>query len=589
MRRTRAIALAAALTLIASPARPEVTLPAVLQILGDVTNAARPVANALIIALNLASFEAIQTYTGADGSFALPPLQNGIYKIIAVKHGFAPASATVLPGSSDRHKLSLRMQTEARAKKSTSQEIWELRGSLPADVLRELDLVMAPPQQLYEVPRFKGEMMSMTSVASPQSVASFAQTGLGVQSRIGDNWQVGIRGDMQRIDDPRDNATFGGKTAAEAAIMELEVSSSPNNMYRVASTQSSWRYRDAQAPSEEAAMQSHNFEWKHGDARVNLRYFAHDNVFASMSGSDVIEIAGNTTVLQTRRNDIGVSLRVRQESVRSSNLEALRTADVAANGSVEVAPSLVLQYGMASRLGMDRTEWAPRTGFQWSVTKNTSLVGSAEYKVLNDTAASAVLPSLVVWTDDYQVLPAYSYSLGFVSSRDESNQFSMIATVSAADTPLRVVFNDGFQQFWDGLDVERGDVRRDVRVAYRRDFGQTFAVDFSTTAGTATPREFSGELQKVYIMGDVQTIFVPTGTTLMLSYREIQQPQNEERLDYHSTRVNVRMAQSLYLPIDVKVLLGVELARAQNSPFLLDPMLSQDTAKRYTGGLALNF
>src|SRR5688572_30781369 len=86
MRRTRAIVVAAALALVASPARPEVTLPAVLQVLGNVTNAARPVANALVIALNLSSFEAIQTYSGADGSFALPPLQNGIYKIIAVKH-----------------------------------------------------------------------------------------------------------------------------------------------------------------------------------------------------------------------------------------------------------------------------------------------------------------------------------------------------------------------------------------------------------------------------------------------------------------------------------------------------------------------
>ena len=48
------------------------------------------------------------------------------------------------------------------------------------------------------------------------------------------------------------------------------------------------------------------------------------------------------------------------------------------------------------------------------------------------------------------------------------------------------------------------------------------------------------------------------------------------------------MAQSLYLPVDVKLLLGVELARVQNSPFLLDSML-EDSSRKYLGGLALNF
>jgi len=114
-------------------------------------------------------------------------------------------------------------------------------------------------------------------------------------------------------------------------------------------------------------------------------------------------------------------------------------------------------------------------------------------------------------------------------------------------------------------------------------------VDIATTAGTATPQQFSPDLQKVYVMGDVQTIFVPTGTSLAISYREIQQPQAEEGSDYHSARMNVRMAQSLYLPVDVKLLLGVELARVTNSPFLLDPMLEEGTSRRYVGGLALNF
>src|SRR5215213_1676592 len=53
MRRFRAIAIAAVVFAAAAPARSDAPLPAALQVLGTVTNSARPVANALVIALNL--------------------------------------------------------------------------------------------------------------------------------------------------------------------------------------------------------------------------------------------------------------------------------------------------------------------------------------------------------------------------------------------------------------------------------------------------------------------------------------------------------------------------------------------------------
>jgi len=190
---------------------------------------------------------------------------------------------------------------------------------------------------------------------------------------------------------------------------------------------------------------------------------------------------------------------------------------------------------------------------------------------------------------DGHVLPRYAYSFGFVSSRDERNRFSAIGTVSAADAPFRVFFSEANQQFWDGLSVDTGDIRRDLRLAYRHEFGSNFAIDVATTAGTATPRQYSGDVQKVYVTGDLQTIFTPTRTMLAVSYRELQQPQTGRRGDYRSERVNMRMAQSLYLPIDVKVLLGIELARAENSPFLLDIRVPDQATKKYIGGLSLNF
>src|SRR5213075_1805787 len=73
--------------------------------------------------------------------------------------------------------------------------------------------------------------------------------------------------------------------------------------YRVASTKSFWRYRDAPT-DRQADLRSHNFEWEHGDAKLAVRYIAQENLFLSNPfNSDAIEVAGGTTLMQTRRSD----------------------------------------------------------------------------------------------------------------------------------------------------------------------------------------------------------------------------------------------------------------------------------------------
>lgn len=591
MRRYRRLAVVVAAAFLAvGPARADVSLPTALQVLGTVTNAANPVANALVIALNTQDLAATQVWTGVDGTFTLPSLRAGVYKIIAVKAGFAPLVTTLVPTKPNHH-LALKLQTEKQARrKSTNQEIWELRGSLPADVLRDLDFALEPLEMAssYEIPRFRGEMQSLTGVATQPANPAYAQTSVGVQGRIGDTWQVGLRGKLQRFENPDDEATFGSPIA-ESTAMSMELRSSPTQAYRVGSTKSSWTYRDREAGETQADVSAHNFEWRNGLTRVEVRYFEQDNLFRDTPvQSNLIEIGGTMPVIQSRRGDLGIALRVTQESVET-NADALRTADLSANGTVVLVPTMILHYGMASRIGLEGQEFAPRTGAEWKLTENSSIIGSVLYKVLDRDPSVTALPSLVFWSESARVLPRYEYTVGFVSGKEGKNRFSAIATVSAVDDPLRVVFADDSNQFWDGLYVGTGDVRRDLRVAYRRDFS-LFAIDVAGTAGTATPSNAtSEEREKVYVTGDLQSTFMPTRTSLAVSYREIQQPGQNGDEDYETERIHLRMAQSLYLPIDIKLLLGLELARAEHSPYLMDSLTPEGRSKKYIGGLALNF
>jgi hypothetical protein len=605
MRRLRAIAIASAIVILAVPAQSEVPLPAFLRVLGNVTSATRPVGNALVIALNLNSLDAIQTFSGSDGSFSMPQLPAGVYKIIAMKYGFEPAIETIVPTTKD-HRLKLRLQTEKQVRNS-NQQMWEIRGSLPPDILREIDMVMTPPPDpigpastaAYDNPRFRGEMVSMTGMTAGTSATSssgpaFAQTALGLQSRVGDNWQIGFRGNLHRVEDPTSDQSFG-TPAAEASAAQIELRSSPTDSYRLASTRSWWRYRD-ELPDDahQADIRSHNFEWQHGDSHVQVHYLAQQNLFVATPGSDLIEIVGGTNVIQTSRNDVSVSLRATQESIRSTpgtvTGPTLRTADLTTNAKFVLVPALTLDYGMSSRIGLYGTEWAPRGGAELKIGKDTTFVVSGMYKAVDATHQNT-LPSVIVWSDDSRLLPHYAYSAGFVSGDPAHEHFSVIGSVSAADTPLRIVFTDGLEHFWDGLYIDAGDVRRDVRLAYRKELGSRLLLDISSMAGTAGPAHAAVTRgnEKLYLAGDVESTFSPTRTTLAVSYRQIQQPQPNGADPYRTQRVDVRVAQSLHLPLDLKVLLGIELARSENSRILLDALDADGNTKRYIGGLAVNF
>ncbi len=589
MRRFAAVALTSLFAALAPSAIADLTVvPPVLQIFGSVTNAARPVANALVIALNLQDLGAIQTYTSLDGSFKLPSMPAGVYKVIAVKQGLKPAIATVVPGKALQH-VKLSMQNEKKAGTSSNDEMWEIRASLPPDILHEVDMVLAASSLPdYRLPRLRGQMVSMTAVGDQPDTPMSAQTSVGVQSRLTDSWQLGVRGNIHRIDDPTDsNGGSFGTTAAQSSVMSMELRSADNDAYRLASTKSFWRLRSDSPQTAEADVRSHNFEWQHGNANFHVRYFAQENLFASVpNGSDLIEVAGGTTLMQTRHSDLGVSLRVTQENVRGAPQALQRTADFTTTGSYGVLPELLLRYGVSSRVGLTGTELAPRTGAEWKFGKDSALVATGMYKVMDSSRDVSSLPSVVIWSEDGRVLTRYTYSFGIISGDENASHLSAIATVTAVESPLRMVVSDGTEQFWDGLYIDSGDIRRDLRISYRRDLGNKVAIDVSTSAGEATPSH--GGAAKVYITGDVQSIFFPTGTSLIISYRGIDQPQ-AAHADYRSERVNVRMAQSLHLPLDLKVLLGVEVARAENSPYLLDTLEPNGASRKYVGGLAVNF
>jgi hypothetical protein len=154
---------------------------------------------------------------------------------------------------------------------------------------------------------------------------------------------------------------------------------------------------------------------------------------------------------------------------------------------------------------------------------------------------------------------------------------------------LRIVFDDRFEEFWDALYLQPGDVYRNVAVAVRKQIGSSVAVDVTTLAGQATS-ELRPEETKQFVAGSVQSLYAPTGTAVHLAWRFIEQPAEENLLAVQeSERINFRVAQSLGLPLGLRVLVGVDLARALNSPVVADSVDTEGFQRRLVGGLSLAF
>ena len=393
MRRYRAIALLAALTasFAVLPAHADVSLPAALQILGTVTNAAHPVANALVIALNTKDLAATQVWTAGDGSFTLPPAQRRL-QAHRREVRLRPLITTLIPRSRATPGPSSGDGETGRPAQDRQSEIWELRGSLPADVLRDLEFARTRRVASYEIPRFRGEMSSLTGVTNQPANPAYAQTSLGVQGRIGETWQVGLRGNMQRFEDPNDGVRFG-PPVAESSAMSMELRSSPTQTYRVGSTKSSWTYRDDQG-EQQADVSAHNFEWQSGPAKVEVRYFEQDNLFRETPvQSNRIEIGGAMPILQTRRSDLGISFRGRRRVSSPTRTPCAPPISPPTARCSSYRRSCCLR--MASRIGLEGQELAPRTGAEWNRPK-TLHRRSVLYKVLDASPLHPPEPRVLV-------------------------------------------------------------------------------------------------------------------------------------------------------------------------------------------------
>lgn len=588
MRRTTAVTAALVGLLLSTPgAESQVRLSGFLQVLGNVTNAARPVDNVLVVAFNLSNYHAVHTRSDRSGRFRLPPLPVGVYRVIAVKAGFAAASATITP-SRRGHTLALRLENQdTETARSAAEDVWEIRRALPPDILRELDFEQTATAAANSGDqRVHGAMASTAAVSGNHDEPALAQTTVGVSGRLGSGWSVDLAGDMHRVSENVGNIE---SELGRSQGVVMQVTSAAHDRYRVTSRVNSWRRDGDRANGPTVDYEYHEIGWQGEASNVGVRYVSHANLFRTAPlQAERIEISGEKMLSQSARGSFGMLVRLAQDRTSTISTTELdtRSADVAAVGRYRVLRSTDMHYGVKARVSDGGSEWAPHGGVELHLGDQTMLVASGQYKIVEERFLDP-LPATAYAGDLNWLSPRYRYTFGVVRGEDDTNRFSAVATVSAMDSDLRMVFDERFEQFWDGFYLQAGEKQQDVTFAYRREGSSGVAFDFATSAGRVAAPDAT-HADKQYVAGRIQSIYRPSRTSLDVSYRQVNQPTPMSRLrPEDSERLNLRLAQSLFLPLDLRLLVGLDVSRATSSKQGQEPQ--DQVQRRVLGGVSLAF
>lgn len=548
-----------------------------MTVLGSVLGSSDPVEQAVVVALNLTSYDILQTTTDRKGTFSLPALPRGIYRIVAVKRGFAPAIATVVPNRATQSVL-LKLKPEAMLSEEEKREIWAIRRAIPSDILRELEI--DEEQSAEADDRFSGRMMSMAGLEESESGLKYARTAVGLTSHFND-WTVNIDGQLRTVDE----SSFG-VSVAEATGVSMTLHSASDQAYRIQTSRGRW-LEPGDGGSTEVAFEAHRIAWSGSGGHVEVRYMNQDNLFHDVSGTERIELVGEKKVWDSDRSTVDVELKVGQFNEVADGTTALRTAEVSADASHRFGDNVTIGYGIGSRYSDLGSEWVPRTSAEVKLGSNHSLVVSGLYKVYRDDQEVLRLPAMIFINEPDSIYPRYRYSLGLASGDSEGSRVSAVASVAEIDSLVRILFDDRFDQFWDGLYLDEGDVHHDLTLRWNATIARRLAIHFSSSAGWADPRD-DGNERKTYLTGTFQSLYRPSGTSFDIAYRYIEQPLLEGRMS-ETERLALRMGQDLRLPLDVQVLFGVDVAR-DDSPFVVRSGAEGDTLQtRLVGGLSVAF
>ena len=597
---------------------------------GSVSADATPLGRATVFAYELAKLQVHRVTSGSDGAFRFDQLPAGVYKLIAFKVGYEPAVVMLSRAAADALQVvELKLVAEEPGDARRAEGFWTVRDQIPADVLRDIEsdrlaAMTALPESGLTTRGFSTAVRAETGVEDLAGGDSgqVAGGGIGMQGRIG-AMEVGVTGEYWQL--AGDAANGLQSAGGEATALNVRMSASGQAEIDMTNVRQHLPRVAGLGDSDSADFERYRVSWsqpfgERSRSRFEAQYVTQSNFFlaptvvASPSQTRAFNVEGAYSIDITEGSALEAGLRYRERDNAYGPLQPVgepsRALELFGRGDLQVRPSVLVEYGLATQMRDGSLALSPQGGVVVQLGPRWQAIGSVSQR-LEDGAAPPVEDFTPVRFSNASQpchdLDQHCYRV-LLARQGKGDDMLAIGGVhrELAET-LHLYFDDDFLNQLEGLYLVRGDEIPEVQLVVERHVAPRVLARLESTyadggggvlyAIDETPYE-----NKVrYLVTSFDTRFQSSRTGVFVAFHHLEQgaepiaeaqaavaavsPMELQRLQLMlSQDLNVLMR----LAADWAVHVNFEVSRGA-LPYTLQDAAADELRRRVTGGLSVKF
>ena len=557
--------------------------------------------------------------TDAEGTFCLADATPGVYSVLAAVPGFRSASAQILHRTTANSLSFVRLDLDRDrrgvlpAGPGGALDPWAARAVLAGDVLRDQALAEGPPTPAPASGPIATASVSSSRVAtfpfggSVASLQGFAaegggarsQTSLDVRGSLGGGVRWGLSGEYDRV------MSQGGEMLGGASSVALDLLPSESQSIRVSS-------RRSEIPSldrADARLDSHSVDWtasrNNGSrASVSARLLSHRNLEFAALPKALLHSEGSALEVDARyRSELGEGRFVRvQVGYRSDVVEDFgvgnpgpdREARIGGVAGIRLLDALLVEAGGTGDYSTTSRGFAPELTLSVEALAGLTVYGFASRRF--EQRVPGALASGIVGVDDADLVRATRalYRAGARLESHSAGRLELEASRREISETFQLLLDTDLVDRVDALYLFPGDVADEASASITFAIKENVAARLALLAGRLYGDEMAAGTtanDAHYWVSSARIEVLPSGTSVSLRYRVLEQVLGGVAEIYRNSRESVDVTLTQEIPIPILRAVGsrwqalFSIAMGSRQEGLADPRQNRQMA----GGLSLSF
>ncbi|HEX2643318.1 MAG TPA: carboxypeptidase-like regulatory domain-containing protein [Thermoanaerobaculia bacterium] len=608
---------------------------------GRVRGETSPLASAGVYAYQVSDLQLHKVKTDSQGEFLFEDLPAGVYQIVAHKAGFVPVMVKLHRATAEVNQFIdlqlLQAKAAAGPGKASGNDFWSLRASLPADVLRDIEIAERESFRLasFTAPEQGGIPMDGNGFQTRLE----AMTGVGQTSSLGEGQvsegRVGIEGQVGAVKVDLDGRFSQFSAAAldsglgltrpgtgQTSALSLRLAAGPDSRILVSSL------TNRLSPNDDRTTDAVDFEhylvrWSQGVGENGRSDFAAqyttENNYHRHNIIDPVIIPESSRTLRVEgafstslgdRSNLQTGARYRERRYVLSNATSRPEdqlvqddLDLFGRGGFQVRPAFLVEYGLYSTLSDGSVALTPQGGIVLQLGSDWQARMSASKRAYQDTEPTPdFLPSLYGSEDLCEQVSDSCYQFLLSRQGKDDSSFSVGAVHRTVGETVRLYFSDDFFDRMESLYLVPGDRLPEVRFEVTRHLAPSVMATLQSSVASGGGGSFVAsdhqpyENQVSYVVTSLDTRFQSTSTGVFVAFHHLAQSLESQDGQGHSAaqmdmeRLRLQVSQDLGFLMDLAtdwaVQLNMELSRGGPGT---SGQQDSELRHRFLGGIAVKF